>query len=786
MGVKEWAIKSLGGELPNSGLVTRGEDALEKLEKSSRTLGVGDEFNYAMASEVLGATMGIPQPRRLYTYQGYIRMYGQSVWVYACVYQIAVSIAGIPLALFRKPTTKEGRPMRIDNHPILQLIKHPNPFMSGFDLKESIVASMELTGNAYQEKVWEKGADVTTDLPMEIYPLQSHRVKIIPDMQKRIAGYKYGAAGKSVTFITEEIIHTRYYNPESDFYGCPALSAGEMSINTDMRASKWNKAFFDNSARPDGILETEQQLSDTLINRLKKQWRLFHQGTSRAHDVAVLEGGLKYKVVSLSQKEMDFIQSKQMSRDEILAVFGVPPAVLGIMEKANFSNMESQRRNFWEHTLLPKVEKIQNGWNAGIVRPYDDKLRLVFDLNKVEALKESRESRAKIGSMLVDRGLMTQNEARAEFFDLPPVDWGDTWYMPLNITPVDKANSTTVGRPSGSTQTEAQPDGKRKPAGKMLYKGFVGLDDDFIDVEVEEPTPFDYDGVLNVAEGLIKALSTEDDPSGLVPDEEEIYPVIVFDNEDSIENRKKAYIKGHQKLEDKFAKKVVSLFDSELKKLESAVKRNKPIAKLESIVDSFKNKARGDAEEVYKEMVEKAGESAMAELRRAVNNEKAAEAPDLEFDLYDPDVASFISERSYDFWEHVSETTKQNLRDLLTDAADQGWTTEEIADKLASKAFGEFIDGEYKRARLIARTETTIALGQATMLSYKQSGLNLRKRWLTAHDEKVRVTHVACEAEGAINLDATFSNGLKFPGDPSTNDVAELANCRCSMVPEVI
>jgi HK97 family phage portal protein len=776
MGVKEWAIKKLGGEL-----VVPTKDELEFVEKSSRTVGIGDEFTYAQASQVLAGSMGIPQPRKLYTYSGYVKMYGQSVWVYACVYQIAVSIAGIPMSLYKKPTTKEGRPMRIDSHPILHLIRHPNPWMSGFDLKEACVASMELTGNAYQEKVYEAGSDLNS-VPIELYPLQAHRIKIIPDMTNRIAGYKYSAAGRSVTFVEEEIIHTRYYNPESDFYGCPALSAGEMAINTDMRASKWNKSFFDNSARPDAILETEQQLSDTLINRLKKQWRLFHQGTSKAHDIAVLEGGLKYKQVSLSQKEMDFIQSKQMSRDEILAVFGVPPAILGLMEKANFANMESQRRNFWENTLLPKVEKLQAGWQSGIVDLVDDRLRLVFDLNKVEALKESRESRAKIGSMLVDRGLMTQNEARAEFFDLPPVDWGNTWYMPLNITPVDKASSLTVGRPSGSTQTEAMPDGKRKPGNKSLYKSYVGFDDEII-VEVEESN--DYQKAIECAETIIDALSTEN-ADGLVPDADEIYPVVIFGDDGSVESRKKAYMKGHQKLEDKFAKKVVGLFDSEVKKLTSAVKKNKPISKLEAIVDSFKTKARSEAEEVYNEIVEKAGDSAMAELKREVNKSKAAEAPNLEFDLYDPDVASFISERSYDFWENVSDTTKQNLKELLVTANDLGWTADETADALASRAFGDFTDGEYKRARLIARTETTIALGQATMLAYQQSGLSLSKRWLTAEDEKVRVTHTKCEEEGAIPLGQPFSNGLMFPGDPSTNNVAELANCRCHMVPVVL
>lgn len=404
--------------------------------KSSRTWGADEEYNYDRASKDMGYVVGLPQPVKLQTYSQYAAQYGNNVWVYAAVYQIAMSLASVPLNLYKKARTKNSRPAIYDKttDPLVQLFTRPNPFMSQFDLKEAIGAGLELTGNAYLEKVFNKSGKILK----ELYPLQPQKMEIIPDSNKKVKGYTYNAGAAAVEFKPNDIAHFQYYNPTSDFYGMGPLSPAEININTNNYAKAWNMNFFKNSALPKGALQTDNILDSAVVKRIKAQWKSAHSG-SKAHEIAILEGGLKWQDIGISRKDMDFDVLLNKDRSEILAAFGVYEGLLGIVDNINNSSMENLKKLFWENTMLPKMEKMEADMNFGLVWPYDDSLYLAFDKDSIEALKGSQETRARIAGMLVDRGIFTQNEARTKFFNMPNVEWGDTWYMPLNLIPVDKA-----------------------------------------------------------------------------------------------------------------------------------------------------------------------------------------------------------------------------------------------------------------------------------------------------------------------------------------------------------
>lgn len=724
-------------------------------EKTSRTIGIGQEFNYAVAASVLGA-QGIPQPKRLQTYQDYVNLYGASTWVYACVYQIAVSIAGVPLLLYKKPTSKKSRLERIDDpvHPLIKVINRPNMYMSEFDFKEAVVANLELTGNSYIEEV------KSGRTPIELYPLQSQRMKIIPGKDVPIQGYRYEDQGRFAIFKEDEITHIKYHNPISDFYGASPLTAPEIATKTDVQSAKYNRNFFDNAARPDAVLETEQGLAEKMIRRLKTQWRSLYGGVGKAHGIAILEGGLKYKQIALSQKDMDFIQGRKMNREEIFAAFGVHPALFGLVERINNSIMQNIRRNFWENTLVPKMEKIKSSLNYNLVLPFGDDLVLMFDMDSIESLKESRETRAKIAAILVDRGLMTINEVRKQSFNLDDVPWGDVWYMPMNLIPVDKAGA---GLPPG------KPIGRQPVGGESVYSsiidenGEIKLLDYYPDKSAEEEIKVEKEADINP------------------------FPPIDTKDKKQRELRKKAFEGVHGKFEEKFIKVLRSLFTAQSKQIIAAVRGGKKIKDLLRIIDADKKKFRTVAEDFYQGVIKVAGNSAMEELKELVGKKKKAkEEITFDFDIFDSEVMQFVDERSYDFWESISTTTKKNLQLALSEAVSEGLTTNQIVERLMDKVFNELTLGtDLARARLIARTEITILLNQGAFQAYKQSGVKMKKSWLTSQDEDVRNTHKAAEAEGIIPTDAVFkSTNMKHPGDPSGH-VKELANCRCSLLPEV-
>jgi HK97 family phage portal protein len=449
---------ALGKEVENK------NSSLPVVTKASSTWGADEEFNYERASRLLGGG-GIPQPTKLRTYEDYAKQYGNNIWVYAAVYQIAISLASVELYLYKKPSSKAGKRTIFtkSTHPLVSLFSKPNPFMSQFDLKEAIGANLELTGNAYLEEVYNKKKEL-----VELYPLQSHKVEIVPDKKSKIGGYIYKTSTQDVPFREDEITHINYFNPTSDFYGMGAMSPAEITISTDNFAKQWNRNFFKNSALPKGALETDNILDSNVLKRLKTQWNLAHKGVSKSHNIAILEGGLKWKSIEASQKEMDFKSLSELSREEILASFGVPAPILGIVSNVNNSVLDNLKKLFWENTMLPKLEKIEAALNFNLVWPNDDSLSIAFDKDSIEALKGSQETRARIASMLVERGIFTQNEARAKFFNMPDVPWGDTFYMPLNLQQVDKAGEGL------GTGTGAEGD---KIPGRGIGRPGVGQED---------------------------------------------------------------------------------------------------------------------------------------------------------------------------------------------------------------------------------------------------------------------------------------------------------------------
>jgi len=271
-------------------------------------------------------------------YEDYAIAYGQVVWVYACVSTIATAVAGTPLKTYRQ-TAKSVE--EISDSRLARLLSDVNPHISSYDLWEATASFLELSGNCY----WEIERD-DAGMPTAIYPMRPDRVKVVPDKSDFVKGYIYEVNGRSVSLDADEVIHFKYFNPANEYYGLGPIAAIRNSIIVDQYSVAYNKAFFKNGAHPGGVLETESSLSDETFNRLRKQWEEGHKGTSRAHRIAVLEDGLKYKPIGLSPRDMEFLNQRKFCREEICAVFKVPPALVGIYEYANYANADQQNRSF--------------------------------------------------------------------------------------------------------------------------------------------------------------------------------------------------------------------------------------------------------------------------------------------------------------------------------------------------------------------------------------------------------------------------------------------------------
>ncbi len=252
---------------------------------------------------------------------------------------------------------------------------------------------MLVAGNAYIERIDIDGS------PRELHALRPDRVRVVPGPDGWPAAFDYSVGDRSVRFAMDErgqmpILHLATFHPLDDHYGVSPVEAAAQALDIHNGASAWNKALLDNAARPSGALVYDAAQGGTLteqqFERLKAELEESFQGARNAGRPLLLEGGLDWKPLSLSPKDMDFIAAKAAAAREIALAFGVPPLLLGLPGDATHANYAEANRAFWRQTAIPLVRRVGQAL-AQWLAP-DEALALEPDLDAIEALADERES----------------------------------------------------------------------------------------------------------------------------------------------------------------------------------------------------------------------------------------------------------------------------------------------------------------------------------------------------------------------------------------------------------
>jgi HK97 family phage portal protein len=349
----------------------------------------------------------------------YLDIYGNAehsnVWVFACVKAIAQTVASVPLVFYQD--TKDGRERLPDSHPLTELFWGVNPVMSRYDFWEATVTYLELTGNCF----WALERTNGRGMPAEIWPLRPDRMRVVPDRTSFVKGYVFSVGERSVGYDRDEMLHLKYFNPQNDWWGISPLSAARQGLLSDFYAVKYNKKFFKQGATPSGVFIAEQAMDESGFKRLQKELELAYSGVERAHRPMLLESGLKWQSISLPQKDMEFINQRKMNREEILSVFKVPPAEVGIFEYANYANASVQDKIFWTKCIIPRLRKIEEYINTFLVPRFGQDIIASFDLSKIEAMQENENLKSTIAQRLVGSGIWTVNETRKRLWNMEPL-----------------------------------------------------------------------------------------------------------------------------------------------------------------------------------------------------------------------------------------------------------------------------------------------------------------------------------------------------------------------------
>jgi HK97 family phage portal protein len=303
------------------------------------------------------------------------------------------------------------------------LFAAPNQRQSGAELMEALYLQLTLAGNAYVECVSLDGQ------PRELHVLRPDRMRVVPGPDGWPEAYDYTVHGRSVRFNAADapspILHLMLHHPADDHYGLSAMEAASTAIDIHNEASRWNKALLDNAARPSGALvyaSDGANMSDEQFERLRRELEDGFQGAANAGRPLLLEGGLDWKPLSLSPKEMDFIELKNVAAREIALAFGVPPLVLGIAGDNTHANYAEANRVFWRQCIAPLVKKTAQSMAVWLSQYAGKVITLIPDFDAVDAMNDTRES---LWKSVTAADFLTVDEKRAAL-GFPPKSKNDS------------------------------------------------------------------------------------------------------------------------------------------------------------------------------------------------------------------------------------------------------------------------------------------------------------------------------------------------------------------------
>ena len=373
----------------------------------------------------------------------------QMTAVYSCVRILAEAVAGLPVHLYRY--TEDGGKEKALDHPLYRLLHdEPNPEMSSFVFRETLMTHLLLWGNAYAQVIRNGKGEVVA-----LYPLMPNKMTVDRDENGQLY-YTYRRSneeaptmeGSSVTLKPSDVLHIPGLGFDG-LVGYSPIAMAKNSIGMAIACEEYGAKFFANGATPGGILEHPGTVKDP--QRVRDSWNSAFGGSSNANKVAVLEEGMKYTPISISPEQAQFLETRKFQINEIARIFRVPPHMVGDLEKSSFSNIEQQSLEFVKYTLDPWVVR----WEQSIQRALltqEEKQKYFVKFNLEGLLRGDYQSRMNGYAIGRQNGWMSANDIRElENLDrIPAEDGGDLYLINGNMLPLKNAgayaNITTEGK----------------------------------------------------------------------------------------------------------------------------------------------------------------------------------------------------------------------------------------------------------------------------------------------------------------------------------------------------
>lgn len=709
-------------------------------------------FRKKDAGEVTG---GLELLKRLtgQDFQGkrdFLAQYSKSLYVFACISKIAGKTASIPLQLYRIQNSR-GEMKEVQTHPALDLLYKPNPFQTRTEFVEKTIINLKCSGDAF----WYKARN-SSGRPVELWNLRPDRITVVTDPAAFILKYQFSRDdGTIADIMPADVVHFSYPDALSDVLGLSPLKPAQIRIQTEEHATTYQRDFFINSARPDAVLYSDNAgtLDEDEKNEIRRQWYRRHGGVNNSSKVAILGGGLKYQQISVTQKDMDYIEGTKLTRDDILTALGVPKPIVAVTDDVNRANAETAMAIFLSETIKPEISRIVEKINEELIYPdFGEDLYVNFP----DPTPKNRELMLQEYQNGLQNNWLLINEVRQRE-GLEPIKGGWTFYMPI-------ANIPAGGLPQKSiiTPAKSEADIYEHPKSEKLYefRGRYWLKQKLELRESMEKTMRDalkQKGKAKKTTGrrtkrtwapLVKA-EIRETYAGLVVKKMDAQTTTLTDalNKFFAEQGERVKAALLKKKAAKGAKKVTVT-------VEQIFKKDKENELTINFITPWLDQYMKDAGKEALRMV-----TPQKEWQDSAKIQKAVE------------------KRAKDLAESVNNTTLESLTRTLAEGIDQG----EGIDTLADRVTQVYADFAGYRSERIARTEATAANNSGALEGYRQSDVANGKEWIATMDQRTRDSHAQTDGE-IVGLEEKFSNGLTYPGELGAPP-EETINCRCVLAP---
>ncbi len=351
--------------------------------------------------------------------------------VYSCVQAITDALASVTLNIYKKSNNKKSV---ASEHNLYKLLKYkPTPYLTRFDYIRMVFQDILLKGNHYTQIVRNNMGEI-----IGLYPLIADNMDIkLRQNGKRVFIYK--TANKEYALLDNEVLHLKGLPDNTGLKGLNPIEYNRKSIELSMTTEQFGINFFKNGANGSGVLSHPKALSDEAFERLRKEFEKAYQGLTNSGKPLILEDGMKYERLSLSNEDSQFLDTRRFQKSEIAALFKVPLYMLGDMSKTTFNNMEQMSINFVQNTLLPHAVNFELAAYSYLLNEKEqDNYYIKFNLNSL--MRGDFKTRTEGYKTMVNMGAMTPNEVR-ELEELDPKSSeADELYMQMNMTTLKRIN----------------------------------------------------------------------------------------------------------------------------------------------------------------------------------------------------------------------------------------------------------------------------------------------------------------------------------------------------------